>query len=138
VTRGARTRAHSEYISANNNFCLSKTKIARSVTAISIEHFTVPAKAGQLHRHQLEIFHQAHLPEKKKYVITKADHAHYRRKEQVNKKSPDYPYKRYGLLHYLLYMIAGPGEVQKLQAAGYPNCKVAAHTRKQNYTKSNL
>jgi len=54
----------SEYISAYNIVCLSK-KIAGSVIAISIEHYTVPAKAGRLPRHQLEILHQAHLPEKK-------------------------------------------------------------------------
>ena len=40
-------------------------KIAISVIAIRIKHYTVPAKAGQLPRHQLEILHQAHLPGKK-------------------------------------------------------------------------
>jgi hypothetical protein len=33
-----------------------------------------------------------------------------------------------GLQHNLLYMIIGPDEVQKLQAAGEPNCRFAAHT----------
>ena len=46
-------------------FVFQKKKIARSVNAISIKHYTVPAKAGQLSTHQLEILHQAHLPEKK-------------------------------------------------------------------------
>jgi hypothetical protein len=69
----ARARAHTHTLSLSSLLSLSIyqlitlsfKKTARSAIAISIKHYTVPAKAGQLPKHQLEILHQARLPEKK-------------------------------------------------------------------------